>query len=405
LKTLYLFTQKFPYIGGETFLEGELPYLAKAFERVLIYPREYGQDYYAALPTNVSVMKPIATPGSLRIRSLVATHWKWILGWVVAELWHAPHRFQFIRDFRFQWNRMLGLVKESVGLKQELLEQAEGIYYSYWFNEWATLLAMCREQGLKGKMVARMHGYDFDEKQNGRGYFPFRRSELAAFDAVHQISEYGLRHVQDQFPGYTRFYLNRLGVSDNGMANCGKETEPYRLVSCSNFVALKRIPLLIETLSLMKIPFIWVHFGSGAGMEEAKALAARLLPEGSYHFKGFVPNQQVLQYYREQPVDAFINMSELEGIPVSLMEAIASGIPVIGCNVCGVPEIVGEETGLLLPADVNAEGATGLISQFLKEKTRNTAFRKQVKSGYEKCFSGDDNYPKFIASIAPETLK
>jgi glycosyltransferase involved in cell wall biosynthesis len=396
LKTLYLFTQKFPYIGGETFLEGELPYLAKAFERVLIYPREYGQDYYAALPTNVSVMKPIATPGSLRIRSLVATHWKWILGWVVAELWHAPHRFQFIRDFRFQWNRMLGMVKESVGLKQELLEQAEGVYYSYWFNEWATLLAMCREQGLKGKLVARMHGYDFDEKQNGRGYFPFRRLELAAFDAVHQISGYGLRHVHSQYPRYTHFNLNRLGVSDNGMANCGKETEPYRLVSCSNFVALKRIPLLIETLSLMKIPFIWVHFGSGAGMEEAKALAARVLPEGSYHFKGFVPNQQVLQYYREQTVDAFINMSELEGIPVSLMEAIASGIPVIGCNVCGVPEIVGEETGLLLPSEVKPETAAIAIGLFLKEKSRDLNFRKQVFQFWSENYSAEVNYRSFV---------
>ena len=373
-----------------------MPYLAKAFERVLIYPREYGQDYYAALPTNVSVMKPIATPGSLRIRSLVATHWKWILGWVVAELWHAPHRFQFIRDFRFQWNCMLGMVKESVGLKQELLEQAEGVYYSYWFNEWATLLAMCREQGLKGKLVARMHGYDFDEKQNGRGYFPFRRTELAAFNAVHQISEYGLRHVHSQYPRYTHFNLNRLGVSDNGMANCGKETEPYRLVSCSNFVALKRIPLLIETLSLMKIPFNWVHFGSGAGMEEAKALAARLLPEGSYHFKGFVPNQQVLQYYREQPVDAFINMSELEGIPVSLMEAIASGIPVIGCNVCGVPEIVGEETGLLLPSDVKPETAAIAIGLFLKEKSRDMGFRKQVVQFWSENYSAGVNYRSFV---------
>jgi glycosyltransferase involved in cell wall biosynthesis len=400
LKTLYLFTQKFPYIGGETFLEGELPYLAEAFERVLVYPREYGQDYYAALPANVLVMKPIAYPASLRIRSLLATHWKWILGWIVAELWYAPHRFQFIRDFRFQWNRMLGLVKESVGLKQELLEQTEGVYYSYWFNEWATLLAMCREQGLKGKLVARMHGYDFDEKQNGRGYFPFRRSELAAFDAVHQISEYGLRYVQDQFPGYTRFYLNRLGVADNGMANCGKETEPYRLVSCSNFVALKRIPLLIETLSLMKIPFNWVHFGSGAGMEEAKALAARLLPEGSYQFKGFVPNQQVLQYYREHPVDAFINMSELEGIPVSLMEAIASGIPVIGCNICGVPEIVTEETGLLLPAIADPVKSAKVIAQFLVEKSRDEPYRSGIKAFWAANYQAEKNYSEFISELS-----
>ena len=378
-----------------------MPYLAKAFERVLIYPREYGQDYYAALPANVLVMKPIAYPASLRIRSLLATHWKWILGWIVAELWYAPHRFQFIRDFRFQWNRMLGLVKESVGLKQELLEQTEGVYYSYWFNEWATLLAMCREQGLKGKLVARMHGYDFDEKQNGRGYFPFRRSELKAFDTIHQISRYGLNHVQRQYPWYKKFNLNRLGVQDNGMARSGEDTDPYYIVSCSNFVSLKRIPLLIETLGELKVPFQWVHFGAGAGEKEVKELAERLLPVGSFQFMGYVPNAAVLKYYREQKVDVFINMSELEGIPMSMMEAISSGIPLIGCNVCGLPEIVTEATGILLEEDSTFNEKVQMVENFLIHACRRKENRQTAKKYFISFFDINKNITHFFDLAMP----
>ncbi len=319
-----------------------------------------------------------------------------MLKWIINECVFASHRFQFLSDFRFQWNRFVGLIHESIALNKILREQDSGVYYSYWFNEWATMLAMCREQGLKGKLVGRMHGYDFDEKQNHRGYFAFRISELRAFDSVYQISEYGLSHVKKQYPWYDKFHLNRLGVKDNGLAQCGNDTDPYYLVSCSNFVPLKRISLIIETLCALKVPFEWTHFGSGEGMEAMQQLAESKLPEGSYRFMGYVPNAEILKYYREQKVDAFINMSELEGIPMSMMEAIASGISVIGCNVCGVPEIVTEQTGLLLPANAEPNTMAAEIVKFLKCKARQRAFRESVRSFHQRNYHSLANYEAFI---------
>jgi hypothetical protein len=59
LKTLHLFTQKFPYYGGETFLEGELPFLLQAYDKVYIYPREKGDRFYAELPEQVVVQNGV----------------------------------------------------------------------------------------------------------------------------------------------------------------------------------------------------------------------------------------------------------------------------------------------------------------------------------------------------------
>ena len=47
--------------------------------------------------------------------------------------------------------------------------------------------------------------------------------------------------------------------------------------------------------------------------------------------------------------DLFVNMSLSEGIPVSIMEAISFGIPIIATNVGGNAEIVNDETGVLIP--------------------------------------------------------
>jgi glycosyltransferase involved in cell wall biosynthesis len=398
LKTLHLFTQKFPYFGGETFLEAEMPFLMNSFEKIYIYPREIGDRYYAELPDNI-VVHNLLIAESFQIRNLIKNQWKWMLKWVISEFLFAPHRFKFVLEFSFHWNRWIGLIREALALQKALQEKESGIYYSYWFNEWATALAICREQGLKGKMVARMHGYDFDEKQNNRGYFVFRQSELKAFDSIHQISEYGIDYVKRKYPWYRNFYINRLGVNDNGIARSGEGTDPFYIVSCSGFVFLKRIPLLIETLSKMNVAFRWIHFGSGQGIEEAKQKAALLLPEGSFLFMGYVSNAEILSFYREQKVDAFINMSELEGIPMSMMEAIASGIPVIGCNVCGVPEIVTEDTGLLLPASPDPGQASMQIANFIKKRCRNMSFREGVKDFWIKNYRASENHSKFIHSI------
>jgi glycosyltransferase involved in cell wall biosynthesis len=49
--------------------------------------------------------------------------------------------------------------------------------------------------------------------------------------------------------------------------------------------------------------------------------------------------------------DVFILPSFAEGVPVSLMEAMACGVPVIATHVGGIAELIGhDETGLLVPA-------------------------------------------------------
>ena len=95
-------------------------------------------------------------------------------------------------------------------------------------------------------------------------------------------------------------------------------------------------------------------------------------------------------------VNLFINVSELEGIPVSLMEAISFGIPIIGCDICGVPEIVNEQTGLLLEKDFDVKEAAAKIELFLGSKASDINFRKGVKLFWNENFNADKNYPEFI---------
>jgi glycosyltransferase involved in cell wall biosynthesis len=82
-----------------------------------------------------------------------------------------------------------------------------------------------------------------------------------------------------------------------------------------------------------------------------------------------------------------------------MMEAIAAGIPLVGCDVCGVPEIVTDQTGVLVPKEVDASTAAARIETFLNEKARDLAFRKQIVQFWSENYSAELNYRSFVNGL------
>ena len=71
---------------------------------------------------------------------------------------------------------------------------------------------------------------------------------------------------------------------------------------------------------------------------------------------GNIPNERLLNYYRDSYYDIFLNVSTSEGLPVSIMEAMSFGIPCIATDVGGTKEIVDHTiNGVLLHEDSSPE--------------------------------------------------
>jgi colanic acid/amylovoran biosynthesis glycosyltransferase len=92
--------------------------------------------------------------------------------------------------------------------------------------------------------------------------------------------------------------------------------------------------------------------GDGPHREALEALAARLGIAPRVTFHGALPEPRVNEFLDR--ADLFVLPSIVtangttEGLPVSLMEALAAGLPVIASRVAGVPELIREgETGIL----------------------------------------------------------
>jgi len=141
--------------------------------------------------------------------------------------------------------------------------------------------------------------------------------------------------------------------------------------------------------------------------KEIKEYAAKKLPTGSFEFLGYLSNEKVLDVYFQYDVDYFINLSDSEGIPVTIMEAMSIGIPVIGRDVGGTREIVNPTNGLILkePLEKNFDEK---IIEFLRYRIENTEYYKELSDNCIKTwndyFNIDKNEDLFLKRITGNNI-
>ena len=398
---LLLFTEKFPYEGGEVFLKAEIPFLARSFEKVRIFPSQVSEKRAFDIPDNVEVVNP-QWPTQTHTRRIVSKHFLLILRYFGYEFLFSKHRIKYLTQFKWNFYRLIGLVQAAEVLLDSMkgICKTDSVCYSYWFNDQTSRLLLLKKMGMPNlKIISRVHLYDFEEEFNGRGYLPFRHKEMRNIDKVVPISTYARTYLHKRFALPDQITeVHRLGVPDAPF-NPGGTGEPYVLVTCSALSWYKRPELLVDVIAALEVPVHWIHFGDGPMLESFMAKAQNLPSHITLDFRGRVSNEAIIEFYRNHPVDALLNVSIYEGIPYSMMEAVASGIPVIGCNICGVPEIVTEETGLLLPAIADSVKSATSITQFLVEKSRDEPYRSGIKAFWAANYQAEKNYSEFISEL------
>ncbi|MBK9193319.1 MAG: glycosyltransferase [Crocinitomicaceae bacterium] len=107
----------------------------------------------------------------------------------------------------------------------------------------------------------------------------------------------------------------------------GQNTDIFTIVSCSFMSPVKRVPLIAESLSHIEFPIKWVHFGDGEEMHRVLEIVDTLPSNVKVELAGGRSNEDILNYYRNNKVDAFIHLSSSEGFGMAIVEAFSFGIP------------------------------------------------------------------------------
>lgn len=143
------------------------------------------------------------------------------------------------------------------------------------------------------------------------------------------------------------------GISDITKPIANPVQQPPRLIMVARFNEQKdQITLLKAIAQLKNHTFHLDLIGSGSSLDSCKALAKSLEITDRVSFLG--DRRDVPQLLAQSQI--FILSTHYEGLPISILEAMRAGLPVIATSVNGIPEEVEhEKTGLLIPhVDVQA---------------------------------------------------
>lgn len=399
-KSLVLFTDSYPFGKSETFLESEIPVLAKCFPHIYIFPQNH-QDNARPVPDNVTIISPLEKKNYDR-KKVLSRDLPMFLQLLIGELKFANYSLKKIKDIA---SLTLRNIHQSYGIEDWLsTRQADNfIFYSYWFDTWATILAILKKKGIIPSFVSRAHRFDIYEFRRENEHIPYRKFQLDNIEKLILISQDGLDYIRSKYPEYSEKYtLKRLGTNDHGLASLNKSTKNIiHLISISNLTPVKRVHLIVEILKNVKRNVKWTHFGDGILREQIENNSRMLSENITCEFKGKVANSEVLGFLKHKNIDFFINVSESEGIPVSIMEAISFGIPVIATDSGGTREIVNEITGKLIPVNFKPEEISTVINDF-PESIVAAGKQEEIRNFWEKNFNAELNYLNFCNFLKNE---
>lgn len=163
---------------------------------------------------------------------------------------------------------------------------------------------------------------------------------------------------------------------------------PFRILCVGRLAPEKGQLVLLEALQRLE------HMGidasltlAGGGPLEAdiRAFVESNGLEARVDVAGEVPADRIPELLRE--ADAFCLPSFAEGMPISIVEAMAIGVPVVSTQICGIPEMVVDGvTGVCVPAgraDLLAEGLAKLAANPEHAHDLATAARVRVEKLYD----------------------
>jgi len=414
-KRLAVFVEDYPYSTGEPFFHAELKELIPQFDEIRVVckhavtRRKSPPDF--ALPAGVELieLKSLASTWS-KVLSLV-----WVL---VSGRW-----FSIIKDLRrtktplnvYTLKVALAYMESAARMERELAQAWKGplkgwVWYSYWCDDAAYLLAQWQKKGKIDRSFCRVHNTDVYMERHPFSYLPFRKFIHEQLSGILAISEHARRYLWVQTPrASSRILLSRLGVPSQ-VAIPAANGHPFRLLSLSNISPVKNLEGLMLALSQWDGPDMeWHHFGSASNAQYGIEIQQKMQdlaianPRIQVHAHGFVPPAEMMQRIRALQPHALINTSFFEGIPVSMMEGSSLGIPVLGPEICGVPELVLDGvSGFLL----NPNQPESILQALKRLLALNAADYKALRKGswqtQRRIFQDRSNFRQLVSQLKGE---
>jgi colanic acid/amylovoran biosynthesis glycosyltransferase len=275
---------------------------------------------------------------------------------------------------------------DSEAFVKEMREFKPQLVHAHFARE-ATAKAMEVSARLGVGFTFTAHGYDihrkppedfFDRAMAARGVVTVSQANAAYIEHTFHVPKSRLRVIPCGVD-INRFHPapeNHLGVS-------------APLILCvARHVAVKNLSLLLRACSSLRakgLAFRCVMVGDGPLRKDLEAERSSLGLNELVEMRGALTQTEIAKLWRESAVGVLT--SDNEGMPVAMMEAAASGVPVVATRVGGIPELVEEGVTGLLCQPGEHEAFANALGALLIDVPRRQVMGGAARRRAEECFS------------------
>ncbi|PYR41831.1 MAG: hypothetical protein DMF93_07450 [Acidobacteria bacterium] len=161
------------------------------------------------------------------------------------------------------------------------------------------------------------------------------------------------------------------------------------VVAVARLVPIKNVPLLVEAIARVRERVPNVHLlivGDGPERSAVRALVGELGLVDCVTFTGHVPHRDTPACYRT--ADVFALSSDFDNSPNAVLEAMASGLPVVATEAGGIREFLGAGGGLVVP-----RGDAAALAKALERYLTDAAWARAVGAHNRRIASADFSWP------------
>jgi colanic acid/amylovoran biosynthesis glycosyltransferase len=281
---------------------------------------------------------------------------------------HFLRRFWFrqMRDVPWQISN-----RELRALQTILSKTAARLLHIYFGQIAVHLLPLIRSW--KKPSIVSFHGADVTVDMNKPAYREATRRMLDAVKLVLVRSESLRRAVIDLGCDERKIEIQRTGIPLDEFSfrerNFVTAAAEWRFVQAGRLIEKKGLPVTLHAFALFLRQHPSAHLtiaGEGPLLGQLQKLSGELKIDNRVSFTGFVSQEQLREIYDESHI--FLHPSQTghdgnqEGIPNSMLEAMASGLPVFATQHGGIPEAIENGvSGVLVPERDHEKLAAALL--------------------------------------------
>ena len=167
-----------------------------------------------------------------------------------------------------------------------------------------------------------------------------------------------------------KFYPNKV-IRNDSRKKLEIQNETRAILFVGRLEEIKRVDRIIASLEFLNDGkengrYQLFIAGDGTLRRDLERLVIKQGLVEDVRFLGYVPHQELPYYYNM--ADVLVLPSEMEGVPMVILEALASGVPVVASRVGGIPDIIEDGINGITLEEVEAQSLSAAIQRVCERR-------------------------------------